>query len=249
MRAIAPAADEVFLEIGPGQGALTVPLAAHCRHVVAYEIDRDLVAALRATAPSNVTVVEGDALTLAADRIDALRRDLGLSSARLRVAGNLPYNIASPILFACVHLVESGAPIADAVVMVQREVADRILAATGTAEYGVLSVLLRHVARVERRLSLPPGAFRPAPAVHSSLIALTFHPPDPRPRDLAHFRGLVRAVFTRRRKTLANALQAWPGPLPATPAEVLTQSDIDPRRRPETLEIAEFVRLADRLTP
>jgi len=245
LRAIAPADEDVFLEIGPGQGALTIPLAARCRHVLACEIDRDLVEVLGATAPRNVTVVEGDVLTLSADRVRTLARDLPLSSAGLRVMGNLPYNVASLILFWCVDLFESGVPIADAVVMVQREVADRILAPIGTAEYGVLPVLLRHVAHVERRLNLPPGAFRPAPEVHSSLIALIFHTPTPAPRDLGLFRALVRAVFTRRRKTLANALKAWTGPMPTTAAEVLTRCGIDPRRRPETLEIAEFVCLAD----
>lgn len=249
LRAVAPTVDDVFVEIGPGQGALTVPLAAHCRHVLAYEIDRDLVEALRATAPSNTTVIEGDVLTLSAGQIGSLVQGRGLTSSRLRVAGNLPYNVASRILFLCVDLVEAGVPIVDAVVMVQREVADRILAPCDTAEYGVLSILLRHIARVERRLNLPPGAFRPAPDVHSTLIALTFHAPTPAPRDLRLFRALVRAVFTRRRKMLANALLAWTGPLPGTPAEVLTGCGIDPRRRPETLEIAEFVRLADAATP
>lgn len=249
LRAIAPAADDVFLEVGPGQGALTLRLAAQCRHTLACEIDRDLVGALRAIAPPNVTVIEGDVLTLSAERTGTLIHDLGLTSSRLRVAGNLPYNVAAPILFLCVDLVESGVPIVDAVVMVQREVADRILAPRGTAEYGVLSILLRHVAHAERRLNLPPGAFRPAPEVHSSLIALAFHAPTPAPRDLRLFRALVRAVFTRRRKMLANALLAWTGPLPAAPAEVLTGCGIDPRRRPETLEIAEFVRLADAVAP
>jgi 16S rRNA (adenine1518-N6/adenine1519-N6)-dimethyltransferase len=249
LRAIAPAAGDVFVEIGPGQGALTLPLATRCRHVLACEIDRDLVNALQAAAPPNVTVIEGDALMLSAERIRILLHDLRLTSPRLRVAGNLPYNVASPILFLCVDLVESGVPLVDAVVMVQRELADRILAPCGTAEYGVLSILLRHVARVERRLNLPPGAFRPAPDVHSSLIALTFHVPTPPPRDVRLFRALVRAVFTRRRKMLTNALLAWTGPLPATPAEVLAGCGIDPRRRPETLEIAEFVRLADAVAP
>lgn len=248
LAAIGPDAHDVFLEIGPGRGVLTLPLAAACRHVLAYEIDRDLVATLRSIAPPNLTVVEGDVLAVTAPQIAALTEGCGLSAGtRIRVAGNLPYNVASPILFRCVDLFESGVPFVDAVVMVQREVADRILASTSTSEYGVISVLLRHVARVERRLNLPPGAFRPAPDVHSSLIALTFHAPEPLPRDLAGFRAIVRAVFTRRRKTLANALLAWSGSLPASPAHVLEQCGIDPQRRPETLEVAEFVRLADHL--
>lgn len=248
LAAIAPAANDVFLEIGPGRGVLTLPLAAKCRHVLACEIDRDLVTILRGIAPPNVTIVEGDVLAVTAPQIGALTEGCGLSAdTRIRVVGNLPYNVASPILFRCIDLFEAGVPVVDAVVMVQREVADRILAPTSTSAYGVISVLLRHVARVERRLNLPPGAFRPAPEVHSSLIALTFHAPEPPPRDLAGFRAIVRAVFTRRRKTLANALLAWSGSLPASPAEVLEQCGIDPQRRPETLDVAEFVRLADRL--
>ncbi len=246
--AIAPAADEVFLEIGPGQGALTVPLLAACRHVVAFEIDRDLAAALRAGTHAHLTVVEGDFLDRSVESIRGQLRDQRLDDARLRLAGNLPYNVASPILFKAIDLYEAGLPMVDAAVMLQREVADRLLAPVGTGEYGVLSVLIRHVAKVTRRLNLPPGAFRPAPEVHSSVVALTFHPPEPRPADLPRFRALVRAVFTRRRKTMSNALGAWPQPLPVAAAELLTRCAIDPQRRPETLDIPEFVRLADALT-
>lgn len=245
VKAIAPTADEVVLEIGPGPGAITVPLLAACRHVVAFEIDRDLAATLRSAGHANLTVVEGDFLHVSASAIADQLRALGLEHAPLRLAGNLPYNVASPILFKCAELVEAGLPIRDTTVMLQREVADRLLAQPGTSEYGVLAVLFRHVAGVERRLNLPPGAFRPSPDVHSSVVTLRWHAPDPPPRDLALFRGLTRAVFTRRRKTLSNALQAWGGQLPGPAGELLLACGIDPQRRPETLDIPEFVRLAD----
>lgn len=245
--AIAPTAEDVFLEVGPGRGALTLPLLAAARHVVAFEIDRDLAATLRSAAHTNLTIIEGDFLETSADDIERQLRELGLAGARLRFAGNLPYNVASPILFKAIALYESGVPMTDAVVMLQREVADRLLAPVGTGEYGVLGVLLRHVAHIARHLNLPPGAFRPSPEVHSSLVSLALHPPNPEPVDLALYRGLVRAVFTRRRKTLSNALGAWPHPLPAPAVELLTSCALDPKRRPETLDIPEFVRLANAL--
>lgn len=249
IRAIAPASGDVFLEIGPGQGALTRPLLEAARHVIAYEIDRDLAAALRAAGHANLTVIEGDVLDASPGPLQAALRDAGAEGAPVRVAGNLPYNVASPILFKCVQLFEAGFPIRDAAVMLQREVADRILASPGTSEYGVLAITLRHVADVTRLLSLPPGAFRPAPEVHSAVIRLTFHPPAPMPRDVTAFRALVRAVFTQRRKTLANALGAYPLPSGLAPADLVSRAGIDGRRRPETLDIAEFVRLSDAVFP
>jgi 16S rRNA (adenine1518-N6/adenine1519-N6)-dimethyltransferase len=237
IRAIDPKPNETFIEIGPGHGALTRPLAARAKAVVAYEIDRDLAAELRTTAPENVTVVEGDFLGT---------KNLELRTENpVRVAGNLPYNIASPILFKLAEFYAGGVPILDATVMLQREVADRLVAAPGGKEYGVLSVLLQHQADVTRLLSLPPGAFRPSPKVHSALVRLRFKPPMHPVRDPALFARLVGAVFTRRRKTLANALRACQG---SDPLQMLTNADIDGTRRPETLSVAEFARLADEFT-
>jgi 16S rRNA (adenine1518-N6/adenine1519-N6)-dimethyltransferase len=312
IRAIDPQPDQTFIEIGPGRGALTRELTARARALVAYEIDRDLAAELREAAPPNLTIVEGDFLQTTPNRgLREPQADLS-SSKGIRVAGNLPYNVASPILFKLVDLYAQGVAVVDATVMLQREVADRLLASPGTKDYGVLTVLIRHSADVTRVLALPPGAFRPAPKVHSSLVRLLFHAPDPPVRDLAVFRTLVQAVFTRRRKTLANALlalesrsdprsdprresrsdprpQSWSDPKPEsrsdpksesrsdrlesrsharsesrpdsrsdsrsdqrylvssrlTPAEALKRALIDGTRRPETLSIAEFARLAD----
>jgi 16S rRNA (adenine1518-N6/adenine1519-N6)-dimethyltransferase len=245
LRAIDPKPDETFIEIGAGRGALTIPLAQHARAVVAFEIDRDLAAMLQAEAPANVLVIPKDFLV--PDEY------LGFDTMPvLRVAGNLPYNVASPVLFRLIGMhteAESrGSPLVDATVMVQREVADRLVAQPGTREYGVLSVLIRHSSRVERLLNLPPGAFRPVPNVFSSLVRLRFQPPDPAVRSYRIFATLVQAVFTRRRKTLSNALLACrhQGMLSKlTPSEALDRAGLDGRRRPETLSIAEFGRLAD----
>ncbi len=246
--AIAPASADVFLEIGPGPGALTRPLAARTRHVVAFEIDRDLASALGAAAPANVTVEEGDFLDVAADRIKEVAGGWGLG-AGLRVAGNLPYNVASPIMFKLVALYAAGLPLADATLMLQREVADRLTAVPGTRDYGILTVLIGHHARVERVLALPPGAFRPVPKVRSALVRLRFHPPAPPARDESLFSAMVQAVFTRRRKTLANALLAFSGAARLPPLQALAAAGLDGRRRPETLSIAELVRLSDAFVP
>jgi 16S rRNA (adenine1518-N6/adenine1519-N6)-dimethyltransferase len=243
IRAIDPKPDEAFIEIGPGAGALTRPLAARAKTVAAFEIDRDLTAQLRAATIPNLTIVEGDFLASDSSNFRPSTSHL------LRVAGNLPYNVASPILFKLVELHAGGVPLGDATVMLQREVADRLIAGPGSREYGVLSILIGHVASVEIIMKLPAGAFRPPPKVLSALVKLRFHAPDPPARDEIAFAGLVQAVFTRRRKTVANALLAFPPAVAATPARMLRDAGIDGARRPETLGIAEFVRLADTLPP
>src|SRR5262249_40613885 len=146
------------------------------KRVVAFEIDRDLAATLRASAAPNLTVVEGDFL-----QSNWLSKHPPVRP--IRVAGNLPYNVASPILFKLIDLYDSGVPIDDATLMLQREVVDRLLARPSTKEYGVLTVLIRLSADVERLLALPPGAFRPMPKVQSALVRLRFHSPYPSPAD------------------------------------------------------------------
>jgi len=248
VRAIDPKPDDRFLEIGPGGGALTRSLAARAKSVVAYEIDRDLAAALRDSHVPNVTVVEGD--FLGADAQSAIRNESAVRNPQsaIRVAGNLPYNVASPILFKLAELHAAGLALADATVMLQREVADRLAAEPGTAEYGVLSVLMQHVADVERLLKLPAGAFRPPPRVLSALVRLRFHAPDPPVDNPIVFAAVVQAVFTRRRKTLANALLAYRLRSRSAVGEILAVAQLDGARRPETLSVAEFARLADACT-
>ena len=247
VKAIDARPDQDFIEIGPGPGALTRPLTQRAKSVTAFEIDRDLAAELELNAPPNLTVVQGDFLER---EISDFRFQI---SDFVRVAGNLPYNVASAIMFKLVQLHAAGVPLVDATLMLQREVADRLVAAPGSKEYGVLSILIGHAADVETVLKLPAGAFRPPPKVLSSLVRLRFRAPRPAVRDLALFARLVQAVFTRRRKTMANALLALDDGSAAAPrirpAEALAAADLDGSRRPETLSIAEFASLADIYVP
>jgi 16S rRNA (adenine1518-N6/adenine1519-N6)-dimethyltransferase len=238
VRAIEPLPTDVFLEIGPGPGILTSRLAPLVSRLVAIEIDRDLVTALAAKLPPHAIVVSGDVL-----EADITGLVAGIDRS-IRIAGNLPYNISSPILFRLLVL-ESQRPVQDATVMLQREVADRLTARPGTPEYGVLSVLVQWRAAVTRLLAIPPGAFRPPPDVRSALVRLSFRPPPFELKDTALFERMVRRMFTQRRKTLANALAAFARETGADPARALAAAGIDARRRPETLEIVEIARLAD----
>lgn len=238
--AIAPQRDDVFLEIGSGPGVLTLRLAPKVSRLIAVEIDRDLVASLAPKLPANASIVAGDILD--ADLAGILSSiDPGTP---VRVAGNLPYNISSPILFRLLDL-RHRRPLTDATLMLQREVADRITAKPGTAEYGVLSVLVQWKADASRLLALPPGAFRPPPAVRSAVIRLAFRPPAFPVVDEGVLERMVRSMFTQRRKTLSNALAPFGLDLGVPAPAALAAAGIDPRRRPETLEIVEIARLAD----
>jgi 16S rRNA (adenine1518-N6/adenine1519-N6)-dimethyltransferase len=137
--------------------------------------------------------------------------------------------------------------VVDATLMLQREVADRIAARPGTGEYGVLSISVQMHADVERVLTLPPGAFRPPPKVHSAVVRLTFRPPPIALRDERVFESMIRSMFTQRRKVLANALAPFAASVGLEARPALTDAGIDPQRRPETLDLTELGRLADRL--
>ncbi len=236
VQAIDPQPADRFLEIGPGPGALTLRLAPRVAHVTAVEIDPSMIAALAPRVPANVTLVQADFL-----EFDVA----GAATGPTRVAGNLPYNVSSPILFRLIHAYRAGAALTDATLMLQQEVAERLQARPGTKDYGVLSVLVQLHADVRRRLSLPPGAFRPAPKVHSSVVSLTFRPTVVRIADEPAFESMVRSMFTRRRKMLANALAPYGAERGVPPAGALEAAGIDPRRRPETLQLEELARLAD----
>ena len=264
VEAIGPEAEDRFLEIGPGPGALTLRLAPRVAHLTAVEVDRDLAAALEPQLPSNVEVVVADFLALDLTTV--------LQPGPIRVAGNLPYNISSPILFKLIEAARAVPPeppsphlrapryggqaqprtpspdirVTDATLMLQREVAERLEARPGSKDYGVLSISVQLHADVRRVLSLPPGAFRPAPQVHSAVVRLTFRPPPAPPRDERVFEAMVRSMFTQRRKTLGNALRPFAEALGLRAVAALEASGIDPSRRPETLELAELTRLADR---
>jgi 16S rRNA (adenine1518-N6/adenine1519-N6)-dimethyltransferase len=248
VHAIAPAPGDVFLEIGPGRGALTMPLAASGVPILAVEIDRDLVAALASRVPPNVTLLAGDFLTTnVMSFLTGLEPQRPPSSSaarpgrRFRVVGNVPYNLSTPIIFRLIELYGQHQLFADATIMLQREVADRLVARPGTKAYGVLSVSTQLHTRIERLLDLPPGAFRPPPKVRSAIVRMSFGPPLARVSDQALFDRLLRALFSARRKTLANALKQFD---PIGPA-VLAVAKLDGRRRPETLQVQEIVQLAE----
>jgi 16S rRNA (adenine1518-N6/adenine1519-N6)-dimethyltransferase len=235
--AIEPRRDERFLEIGPGPGALTSRLAARAAHVTAIEIDRDLAAELRRQAPSTLAVVEGDFLDF----------DLPAfaEGGPLRIAGNLPYNISSPILFKLLAAARASRNLIDATVMLQIEVADRLAAVAGTKDYGVLTIFTAVQADVTRLLTLPPGAFRPAPKVHSAVVRLRFKPPVVPAALERTFERMVKTMFMQRRKTLANALRPFADAAGVPAVTALAAASVDPVRRPETLTIPELLALAN----
>ena len=238
IRAVQPSADDTFLEIGPGRGALTAPLAAHVRRVVAVEIDRDLAAVLPSRVPANVHVIEGDFLRLGVE--DALAGE----PRPMRVIGNLPYNVASPILFTLLEAAEDGRMFSDATLMLQKEVADRLVARPGTGDYGALAIQVALLADVERLLTLPPGAFRPPPKVTSAVVRLRFRPPAEDVGSRATFERVVRGMFLQRRKTLLNALRPVADSFGRSAAELLDQAGVDSSRRPQTLTLPEIARLS-----
>jgi 16S rRNA (adenine1518-N6/adenine1519-N6)-dimethyltransferase len=225
--------DETVLEIGPGRGALTRLLAARCRRLVLVEVDRDLAASLRetfATAPA----VEVHAA-------DVLRQDLAAllgTAAPAVVVANLPYNISTPALF---HLLDQPALFSRLVLMLQREVADRLCATAGGKTYGALSVVVQVVATTRIALRVPPTAFAPRPSVESAVVVIEpLRPPPLSTAARRAVRQVVREAFSHRRKQLINAL----APLTDRPSAVLEHLGIDPRRRAETLTPQDFVRLA-----
>ena len=229
--AIAPRPGELVMEIGPGRGALTFPLLESGCELHAVEIDHDLADWLRAQTPRhpNLVVHEADALELDLARIAPPPR-------RLRVTGNLPYNISTPLVF---RLLAALPRIADMHLMLQKEVVDRMVSPPGNRAYGRLSVMVQLDCEAERVVQVGSGAFSPAPRVESAVVRL-------RPRQRAalspagrrRFEAIVRSCFSRRRKTLRNALRGL------CDERVIAASGLDPRARPEVLTIEEYVGLA-----
>ncbi len=221
---------ERVVELGAGLGHLTARLLARGADVIAVERDRDMAAVLRAELGPRIRLVEADAA-----RLDY--RQLA-GGARTAVVGNLPYHLTSPILFQILDQVDA---VTRAVFLVQREVGERLAASPGTRQWGLLSVLLQQHAEVTVERRVPPGAFVPAPQVESVVIRVAFGPPRAEVADAARFRRLVKAGFAQRRKVLANALAR------VAPADrlstALAAAGIDPRRRGETLTVAEWAEL------
>jgi len=226
--AVDAAPGDNVVEIGPGLGAITEGLVAGAGRVTAIEIDRDLAARLREQfTPAHLVLHEADALAF----------DLRSLGADVRLVGNLPYNISSPLLFRIADVADT---VRDVHVMLQKEVVARMTAAPGTPDYGRLTVMLQATFRIERLFVVPAGAFRPVPKVESAVARLVPLREDaPRIDDKALFARIVAGAFMQRRKTLRNALSH------ITDEATLTSAGIDPQARGETLGVADFVRLTD----
>ncbi len=226
--AISPRADDLMVEIGPGLGALTKPLLAQLKHLHCVEIDRDIIARLeKAYLPERVTI----------HGVDALKFDFGSLGEKLRIVGNLPYNISSPLLF---HLAEYRDRIVDMHFMLQKEVVDRMVAEPSTTDYGRLSVMLQYRFYMEKVLDVPPGSFDPPPKVDSAVVRMI---PLPEPELTASrvdtLEEVVTQAFSQRRKTLRNNLRG------VLDDADFTALDIDPGLRPENLSVAQFVSIAN----
>ena len=232
--AIRPQPEDIMVEIGPGLGALTRPLLKKLNHLHVVEIDRDIIARLESDYPqdnpkSKLTVHAGDALEF----------DLATLSAPLRIVGNLPYNISSPLLF---HFAAYAERITDMHFMLQNEVVERMVAEPSTPAYGRLSVMLQYRFVMEKLLDVPPESFRPSPKVDSAIVRMI---PRPASEILVDnkklFAAVVRTAFGQRRKTLRNTLRGY---LDEMDFEKL---GINPQLRAENLSVAEFTRIANYL--
>ena len=239
--AIAPQPRDRMVEIGPGLGALTVPLLARLNELHAVEIDRDAIRHLRDITRDDprLHIHSADVLEFSFAHIYEARPDPEQTElSRLRLVGNLPYNISTPLLF---HLIAQREHILDMHFMLQKEVVDRMAAAPGSEHYGRLTVMLAPWVRVEPLFDIGPGAFRPPPRVVSTVVRLTPHETPLQIGEPRQFATVVAAAFQQRRKTLRNALK------PLLDAEDIVAAGIDPGLRAEVLSPADFIALSQRL--
>lgn len=229
--AIAPAPGQTMVEIGPGLGALTQPLVERLGHLTVIELDRDLARQLGAH--PQLTVVESDVL-----RVDflALARRICVPPHKLRVVGNLPYNISTPILF---HLLDAVDAIQDQHFMLQKEVIDRMVAAPSTSDYGRLSVMLQWRYAMENVLYVPPQSFDPPPRVDSAIVRMVPHA-EPVGLDVKLLSEMVRVAFSQRRKLLRHTLGNWL-------EQQGFRGEFDVRRRAEEVPVAEYLALAQQV--
>ena len=229
--AIAPQRGDLVVEIGPGLGALTGPLLQRLDYLHVVEIDRDLVVRLRQHFPAGkLNIHEGDALTFDFGKLAPAGR-------KLRVVGNLPYNISTPLLF---HLARFAGCVHDMYFMLQKEVVERMVAEPDRADYGRLSVMLQYRFVMDRLLDAPPEYFDPAPKVDSAVVRLIpRNPEELTARDETRFAALVAAAFSQRRKMLRNTLKGL------VDEALFARLAIDPAARAETLSVADYVRLSN----
>ncbi|MGE5625664.1 MAG: 16S rRNA (adenine(1518)-N(6)/adenine(1519)-N(6))-dimethyltransferase RsmA [Bacillota bacterium] len=230
--AVSPRPGETLVEIGPGLGAITLPLLEKAGSLTAVELDRDVIPHLMASArgKGNLNIVQGDAL-------EADLCALAPTGGKLRLVGNLPYNVSTPLLF---RFLEQAGCIADMHFMLQKEVVQRMAAKPGGKEYGRLTVMLAARCKVEPLFNIGPGAFKPPPKVDSAFVRLTPYGQSPFPiADPARFAEVVTRAFSHRRKTLKNALAGL------VDEGCIASAGIDPKARPETLSAADYARLCD----
>ena len=226
--------NDTVLEIGPGAGSLTRELAAAARRVIAIEIDRDLIPRLRASMPANVDVIEADALEADFEKL--------AGASPFHLVGNLPYNIATPLLKRFVAVRER---ILDVTIMLQKEVAERIRAKPGTAAWGPLSILIQYYATPIRGFTIPPGAFTPRPRVDSAVIRLEWKPGVSDARDFTDF--VQRAFSSRRKKLINNLVTLLPHRTRGDVAHALQSAGLSLDARPETLTVEQFRRVYNQL--
>jgi 16S rRNA (adenine1518-N6/adenine1519-N6)-dimethyltransferase len=232
VRSIAPRTGDNLVEIGPGQGALTQPLLERCPTLTVIELDRDLVAGLESLRKDfpGLDIRQGDALDF---DFSALTNE----KHSLRVVGNLPYNISTPLIF---HLLSFAGLMRDMHFMLQKEVVERLAASPGSKQYGRLSVMVQYFCQVDALFTVAPECFRPRPKVDSAIVRLTPYVTPPYPaEDFAVFKRLVATCFQYRRKTLRNSLRTL------LPLEAIETLDLDVTIRPDNLSVKDFVALAN----
>ena len=230
LQALDPQPGQSLVEIGPGEGALTLPLLRACHRLVAVELDRDLVPRLQRSAEG-----AGELQVINADILDFDLASLDLPRP-LRLVGNLPYNISTPLMF---HLIEAADAIEDMHFMVQKEVAERMVAAPGNRQYGRLSVMMQYHCECQYLFEVAPGSFRPPPKVDSAVVRLV-----PRTSvehdvgDYSRFSSLVQTAFSQRRKTISNSLKS------VLDRDAIVAAGVDPGLRAENLSLADFACLS-----
>lgn len=231
--AIAPAASDHLVEIGPGLGALTAELIGQAEKLTLIELDRDLIPRLeqRFSGQADWQIISSDALNI--DFTDLAE------GQKIRVVGNLPYNISTPLIF---HLLEHVEVIQDMHFMLQREVVLRLTAQPNSGAWGRLAIMVQYFCDAEYLLDVPPSAFDPAPKVDSAVVRLTPRAPHLQAKDLDNLESLVKTAFSQRRKTLRNTLKTLFN------ADQLLHLGIDPGARPENLTLEQYVHLANHLT-
>ena len=234
VQAVSPQPGQRIVEIGPGQGAITLPLLDACGKLEVVELDRDLIQPLADRAAGHGELI--------IHQQDVLKFDFAALAGedRLRVVGNLPYNISTPLLF---HLIRQAPVIEDMHFMLQKEVVERLSAAPGNGDYGRLSVMIQYHCKVDPLFRVKSGAFTPAPKVDSAVVRLTPWRQPPAALDrYTDLSRLVREAFSQRRKTLRNTLK------PLLSVEHIEAAGVDPRARPETITLKQYVALANQLT-